>query len=160
MRVRTLLSNYSTRKFCLPCGRCYEGNHELRVDEEMDRSVIPAFSCKVWGTLWTPQSRYEVENGIGYLRIHYSSTLLQSVISWARCCPHTSSLISILILSPHVCFLKWSISLWVTSETHDFDVLMFLDQCCTVADRTAIASAVLNAVTNAAVPQSLSGESV
>jgi hypothetical protein len=65
---------------------------------------------------------------------------------------HTSSLISILILSPHVCFLKWPISLWVTSVTHDFDVLMFLDQCCTVSDRTAIASAVLNAVTNAAEP--------
>ena len=65
---------------------------------------------------------------------------------------HTASLISILILSRYVCFLKWLISLWFTSVTHHFDVLMFLDQCCTVADLTVIASAVLNAVTNAAEP--------
>jgi hypothetical protein len=49
--------NYSTLRFCLPCGRCYEDSHELWLGEEMDRSVIPSFSYKAWGKLRILQSR-------------------------------------------------------------------------------------------------------
>ena len=169
--VRKYIRPNRSCSFCQPwgfvlCCRIIPPANSAYRDEGVTKVIINFRRTRKWTHQLSQQFRVRPEENFEHLSHDMRSKVESDISVYATVqhyCSlsylergvrsvHTFSLMSILISSPHVRFLKWHVSLWVTSVTHHFDVLTFLDQCCTVADRTAIASAVLNAVTNAAEP--------